>query len=65
MGVGGPCPVAERKKGNKEKKESVSKQKLLKVCHQGKNVTVLAILERLDFRNFPCPPTMVADYTFQ
>ena len=40
--------VAKRK-GNKEKK--VSKQKLLKGCHQGQNVTVLAILERLEFNS--------------
>ena len=39
-----------RKKVNKEKKGRVSKQKLLKGCHQGQNVTVLAILERLEFK---------------
>ena len=38
--------LSNEKKG-KEKKERVSKQKLLKVCHQ-------AILERLEFKNFPC-----------
>ena len=32
-------------------KRKVSKQNLLKVCHQGQNVTVLAILERLEFKN--------------
>ena len=32
------------------KKERVSKQKLLKGCHQGQNVTVLAIQERLEFK---------------
>ena len=35
--------VAKTKKGNKGEKERVSKQKLLKGCHQGKNVTVLVI----------------------
>ena len=48
--------VAERKKGKQRKKERASKQKLLKGCHQGQNVTVLAILERLEFKNFPCRP---------
>ena len=57
--------VAKRKKGNKGKKERVSKQKLLKDCHQGQDVTVLAILERLKFKNFSCRPTMVTDNTFQ
>ena len=37
--------AAKRKKGNKGTKEQFSKQKLLKGCHQGRNVTVLAILE--------------------
>ena len=40
--------VAKRKKGNKEKKERASKQKLLKCCRQGQNVTVLATPERLE-----------------
>ena len=35
--------VAKRKKGDKGKKESVSKQKLLKGCHQGQNIIVLTI----------------------
>ena len=56
---------AKRKKGDKGKKERVSKQKLLKGCHQGQNIIVLAILERLEFENFSCRPTMVADNTFQ
>ena len=55
----------KRKKGNKGKKERLSKQKLLKGCHQGQNVTVLAILERLEFKNFSSRPTMVADNTCQ
>ena len=52
-GVMGLCPLpslfraAERKKGNKGKKERVLKQKLLNGCHQGQNVTVLVSLDRL------------------
>ena len=57
--------VAKRKNGNKGKKERLSKQKLLKGCHQGQNVTVLAILERLEFKNFSSWPTMVAGNTCQ
>ena len=57
--------VAKRKKADKGKKERVSKQKLLKGCHQGQNIIVLVVLERLEFENFSCPPTMVADNTFQ
>ena len=34
------------------KKERISKQKLLKGCHQGKNVTVLVILERWNSKIF-------------
>ena len=41
------------------------KEFLLKGCHQGQNVTVLAILERLEFKNFSCWSTMVADNTSQ
>ena len=55
----------KEKKGNKGKKERVSKHKLLIGCHQGENVTALVILERLEFNNFSCRPTMVADNTFQ
>ena len=57
--------VAKRKKGDKGKKERVSMQKLLKGCHQGQNIIVLTILERLEFENFSCRPTIVADNTFQ
>ena len=53
------------KKGDKGKKERVSKQKLLKGCHQGQNIIVLVILERLEFENFSCWPTMVVDNSFQ
>ena len=52
--------VAIRKKGNKRKKERVSKH-----CHQGQNVTVLNILERLEFKSLSYLPTMVAHVTFQ
>ena len=50
-----PTPVLlffcnKTKKMKQMKKERVSKQKLLKCCHQGQNVTVLAILERLEFK---------------
>ena len=38
---------------------------LLKCCHQGQIVTVLSILERLEFKNFSCQPTMVVDIPFQ
>ena len=36
--------VAKSKKRNKGKKERVLKQKILKGCHQGENVTVLVML---------------------
>ena len=55
---------SKEKKRKQRKKGRVSKQKLLKDCHQGQNVTVLAILERLEFKNFSSWPTMVADNTF-
>ena len=35
-----------------EGKERISKRKLLKSCHQGQNIVVLAILEGLEFKNF-------------
>ena len=57
--------VAKREKGEKVEKERVSKQKLSKGCHQGQNVTVLAILERLEFKHFSCRPTILTDNTFQ
>ena len=47
------------------KGKKVSKQKLLKGCHQGQTDTVLAILERLEFKFFSCRSTMVAANTFQ
>ena len=57
--------VAKRRKGEKREKQRVSKRILLKCCHRGQNVTVLTILERLEFKKFSCRPTMVADNTFQ
>ena len=39
--------------------------KLLEGCHQSQNVTVLAILERLEFKTFSCRPTMVAGNALQ
>ena len=56
-GVGHGPPffwVPKRKKENKEKIERVSKQKLLKSCHQGQNVAILVILERLVFKKCSC-----------
>ena len=52
------------KKG-KQREKRLSKQKLLKGCHQGQSVTVSAILERLEFKIFSGLPTMVADNTCQ
>ena len=51
-GRGGHDPLptflrSKKKKGKQRKKERVSKRKLIKTCQQGKNITVLAILERL------------------
>ena len=53
--------VVKRKKGSKGKEERVSKQKLSKSCHQSQNVTPFAILERLEFKNFSCRPTIFAE----
>ena len=69
--LGGPCsppftpppPKPKIKSKSKEKKRKVSKKKLLKDCHPSQNVTVLIILERLEFKNFSCRPTMVADFS--
>ena len=42
--------------GNKAKEERFSNQKLLKSIYQGQNVTVLALLEHVEFRKlFPWP----------
>ena len=55
------------KREKKKKKERVSKQKLLKSCHQGQNVTDLAVLEGLELKNFSSRPTSgwQSDNTFQ
>ena len=55
---------SKKEKGKQRKNERASKQKLLKGCKQGQNVTVLAILERLEFKDFICRSTMVAGNTF-
>ena len=49
--------------GKKKRNKRISKQKLLKGRHQGKNVTVLVILENLEFKYFSCWSTMVASIT--
>ena len=55
----------KKKKGKNREESKASKQKLLKGCHQGQNVTVLAILERLEFKNSSGRPAMVAGNTCQ
>ena len=70
-----PCPPphththtflrSKKKKGQQREKRKTFKQKLLKGCHQVQNVTVLAIVERLEFKHFSGRPTMVADNTCQ
>ena len=57
--------LSKKRKGKQRKKERVSEQKLIKDVHQGQYITVLAILECLEFKNFSCRPTMMADNTFQ
>ena len=42
----------------KKRKKIIPEQKLLKGCHQGQNVTVLTILERLEFKKFSCRPIL-------
>ena len=59
-----PPHFLRRKKKEKRGKKTVSNQKLSKGCHQGESVTVLASLERLDFKNFSSHPTMLANNTF-
>ena len=60
-----PFCIAKRKNANKEKKEKVLKQELLKGCRQGQNVTALTIIKRLEFKNISSQPTMMAVNTFQ
>ena len=57
-----PTPFFAQKK-KQGKKERVLKQKLLKGCHQGQNVTILAIPEFLEFKSFSCQLKTVADNT--
>ena len=58
--------VAKRKKWRqRQKREKVWKQKLLKDCHQGQSIIVLAILERLELKIFSCRTTIVKGNTFQ
>ena len=61
-----PPPFLGNKGKQRKKRKSfkVSKQKLLKGCHQGQNVTVLAILERLELKNLFYRPTIVLENTF-
>ena len=58
--AGGLCHsltfLRSKKNGNNGNKKRVSKQKLLKGCHQGQNIAVLAVLESLKFKNFSCRP---------
>ena len=61
----GPNFLHSKKKKETKGKKRVSKQKLLKGCHQSQNVIVLAILEHIEFKNVSCRPTMVTDNTFQ
>ena len=70
-GGGGPCPpspifcVAKRKKGDKGKNRKGFEAETIKGCHQGQNIIVLTILERLEFEDFSYRPTMATDNTSQ
>ena len=48
----------------KEKKERVLKQELLKVCHQGQNVTFVGILGSLEFKKLFFWSTMGSENFF-
>ena len=63
-GERGPPPLTFFLEKKREKR-NYSKQELLKGCHQGQKVTVLAILERLQFKNFSCRIIVLAGSTFQ
>ena len=56
---------SKKKNGKLKEKQRVSKQKLLNSCHQGQNISVLAIPEPLEFKTFSCHPTMAPGNTFQ
>ena len=70
-GTRGLCPPSptflrrKKKKEKQRKKQRVLKQKLLKDCQQSQNVTALAILERIEYKNFSSQPTVMADKTFE
>ena len=49
----------------KEKKERVLEQELLKVCHQGQNVTFVGILGCLEFKKLFFWSTMGSENSFQ
>ena len=49
----------------KGKKERVLKQELLKVCHQGQNVTFVGILGSLEFKKLFFRSTMGSENSFQ
>ena len=56
-GHGAPPPPPtflcnKKKKQKQSKKQRILKQKLLKHCHRIQNFTVLAVLERLEFKIF-------------
>ena len=55
------CVAKEKKKRRKESFNAETIKRLTSV----QNVTVLAILERLEFKNFSCRPTMVTGSAFQ
>ena len=44
--------IAEKNKNNRKKKKGIQSRKYLKGCHQGQNITVLVILERLELNMF-------------
>ena len=49
----------------KERKKKSFNEETIKRLTNVQNVTVLAILERLEFKNFSCHPTVVTGNTFQ
>ena len=64
-GAWSPHIFAQQKEKEKQSKKRKSlKAKLLKDYQKSQNVTTLAVLERLEFRNFSCWRIMVADRYF-
>ena len=55
---------SKKKKERQRQKREGFKAETIKSCHQGQNIIVLAILERLESENVSCRPIMVADNTF-